>query len=81
MAWLDLGDADGELVKITSGGWRVVPGDGPLFRRTRLTCPLPKPLPGGDLGRRYSLLLTRRATAAASGTTATATAAVPASRR
>lgn len=55
-AWLDLGDADGELVRITAGGWQVVPGGGPLFRRTRLTGALPKPARQGDLGRLRELL-------------------------
>jgi hypothetical protein len=49
-AWLDLGDADCEMIRITPGGWQAVPGGGPLFRRTRLTGALPKPARDGDLG-------------------------------
>ena len=55
--WLDLGTPSGELVRITADGWEIVPGGGPLFRRTRLIGPLPKPSCGGDLGKLRDLLL------------------------
>jgi hypothetical protein len=50
--WLDLGTADGDIIRVTADGWAVADGPGPLFRRTRLTGPLPRPAePGnGDLG-------------------------------
>lgn len=54
--WLDLGDTEGDLVRITPEGWRIVAGDGPLFRRTRLVGRLPKPATGGDLARLRGLL-------------------------
>jgi hypothetical protein len=49
--YLDLGSADGKVVRVTAGGWRVL-GTAPeevLFRRTALTSPLPEPTHGGDL--------------------------------
>lgn len=57
-AWLDLGGDRDELVKITPGEWGVVPsdGDGPLFRRTRLTGELPEPQRGACLGAFRDLL-------------------------
>ncbi|HUZ29931.1 MAG TPA: hypothetical protein VMU90_11855, partial [Solirubrobacteraceae bacterium] len=54
--WLDLGTRDCELVRITAGGWQIMRGGGPLFRRTRLTGALPKPSPDGDLSRLRELL-------------------------
>jgi hypothetical protein len=54
--WLDLGTTSGELVKITADGWEIQPGDGPLFRRTRLTGPLPKPGRDGNLAALRALL-------------------------
>ena len=54
--WLDLGTAPGDLVRITAAGWEIVPGGGPLFRRTRLTGALPKPARDGDLAALRGLL-------------------------
>ena len=55
-AWLDLGNADGDLVRITAQGWQIIAGGGPLFRRTRLTGTLPKPAADGDLSALRGLL-------------------------
>lgn len=46
---LDLGDVSGRVVRIDPGGWTVLPSSPVLFRRTRLTGPLPAPVPGGSL--------------------------------
>jgi len=55
-AWLDPGTPDGELIRITPGEWKRSPSGGPLFRRTRLTGPLPEPDPAGDLSAIRELL-------------------------
>jgi hypothetical protein len=54
--WVDLGNADGDLARITAAGWEIVSGGGPLFRRTRLTGALPKPAPSGDISALRALL-------------------------
>lgn len=48
---IDLGDETGRAIVVTPEGWRVVkaPPAGVLFRRTRLTAPLPRPSHGGKL--------------------------------
>lgn len=50
--WLDPGTNTHEIVRITPRGWSVEPGagpagGGPMFRRTRLSGPLPEPAPAG----------------------------------
>ncbi|MEU2428689.1 hypothetical protein ABZ611_04065 [Streptomyces sp. NPDC007861] len=52
VTWLDLGRADGESVRLASGGWALThpcPDTGPVWRRTKLVRPLPRPdrSPGG----------------------------------
>ncbi len=54
--WLDLGTPTGEAVRLTAGGWEVTGWGVPMFRRTTLTGPLPKPSPGGDLNTLWSLV-------------------------
>lgn len=52
---VDLGDQSGDAVLITADGWTV--GTAPvLFRRTRLTSALPRPLRGGSLDDLRALL-------------------------
>jgi 5S rRNA maturation endonuclease (ribonuclease M5) len=46
---VDLGDASGQAVVISPGGWQVVDHAPVLFRRTAATGILPEPQPGGDL--------------------------------
>ncbi|WP_217915411.1 hypothetical protein [Miltoncostaea marina] len=48
---VDLGDETGQVIVIEGGHWaiRKAPPDGIVFRRTRLTSPLPKPKRGGGL--------------------------------
>jgi len=55
---IDLGRGDGTLVRVSPGGWRVErdDADGPLFRRSRLTSPLPLPARGGHLSELRDLL-------------------------
>jgi hypothetical protein len=45
---LDLGDASGRCVVVTSAGWQVVDNPPVRFRRTALTGVLPDPISGGD---------------------------------
>jgi hypothetical protein len=46
---LDLGDPTGRVVSLTPQGWEVAERSPVLFRRTKLTSPLPEPERGGDL--------------------------------
>ena len=54
-AWLDLGTDDGRAVLLTRDGW-TIRNDGPLFRRTNLTGPLPEPDSNGSLAPLWGLL-------------------------
>ncbi len=55
---LDLGRSDGQVVTVTSSGWKVGPAAAgqPLFRRSQLTQPLPIPQQGGRLQELRGLL-------------------------
>lgn len=53
---LDLGTADGRCVVIRPGEWRAESRSPVLFRRTRLTSPLPDPYKAGDLSKLRDLL-------------------------
>lgn len=57
-AWLDLGDRDGHVIALKeAGGWEVRNStSGVLFRRTKLTGALPKPISGGSLERLWEVL-------------------------
>ncbi len=48
---IDLGDPEGRAVVVQGGEWKVTkaPPSGVLFRRTRMTGPLPSPARGGSL--------------------------------
>ena len=48
-AWIDLGDRDCRVIRISGGGWTVENAAPVLFRRTALTAPMPLPQPGGTL--------------------------------
>jgi hypothetical protein len=54
-AWIDLGDSTGEAIRVDADGWNIsVP---PVrFKRTALTAPLPRPMPGGELAELWRLL-------------------------
>ncbi|MDP9429572.1 MAG: ATP-binding protein, partial [Actinomycetota bacterium] len=54
--WLDLGDATGRAVRITSTGWQVMDAAPVLFRRTALNAALPVPVPGGKLSELWGWL-------------------------
>ena len=47
--WIDLGDAEGHVVRVKPGGWKVKRRAPVLFTRTELAAPLPMPERGGDL--------------------------------
>lgn len=55
---LDLGDATGQAVEVTTSGWTVrqPSADLPLFRRSSATRPLPVPERGGSMGTLCDLL-------------------------
>ncbi|MGI8446060.1 MAG: hypothetical protein ACR2MP_02515 [Streptosporangiaceae bacterium] len=53
---LDLGTANGRCVLIRPGGWRAESRSPVLFRRTRLTAPLPDPFKAGDLSKLRGLI-------------------------
>ncbi len=54
---LDLGRPDGTVVEVTDEGWESYrPYSGPLFRRTKLTAPLPEPAEEGDLEHLWRLV-------------------------
>lgn len=53
--WVDLGDPEEKVVRITGGSWQVTTECPVLFRRTALTGAMPVPVPG-DLGELWSLL-------------------------
>ncbi len=56
-SYIDLGDADERVVRITAEGWSVVHDDVPvLFRRTKLTGALPEPQRGGSLTALFSVI-------------------------
>lgn len=46
---VDLGDTQGQAVLVGPGGWRIIERSPVLFRRSRLTAPLPVPIAGGTL--------------------------------
>jgi hypothetical protein len=48
---IDLGDAEGRAVVVANGTWTVksAPPPGIVFRRTRITAAMPKPVRGGSL--------------------------------
>lgn len=46
---IDLGDEEGRAVVVRPGEWRHLTKPPVIFKRTRLTAPLPLPVPGGDL--------------------------------
>lgn len=46
---LDLGRADGQVVRVGPSGWRVLDESPVLLRRTQLTAPMPDPSPDGSL--------------------------------
>lgn len=56
--FVDLGDADGRVVEVEAGRWRVreAGGDVPVFRRTAASMPLPEPVRGGSLEELRALL-------------------------
>jgi len=47
--WLDLGNANWEVVEITAAGWRVIANPPVRFRRAAGMLPLPPPEPGGSV--------------------------------
>jgi len=54
---IDLGTADGRCVVTSAHGWRREPRSPVLFRRTKLTSPIPEPVRDGDgLGKLRDLL-------------------------
>lgn len=54
---LDLGQPDGTVVEVTHEGWETYRRtDGPLFRRTKLTAPLPEPAQQPDLEHLWHLV-------------------------
>ena len=53
---LDLGTPDGRCVVVRPGSWTAESRSPVLFRRTRLTAPLPDPYRRGDLSRLRALL-------------------------
>lgn len=54
--WLDLGDATGRAIAITSTGWTVRPTPPVLFKRTALMAALPEPVHGADLAELWEWL-------------------------
>jgi hypothetical protein len=55
--FLDLADQERRVVEVEPGGWRLLPGDPPVyFRRPRGLLPLPVPVPGGDLAELRQIL-------------------------
>jgi hypothetical protein len=54
--WLDLGDATGRAVAITSAGWIVQPSPPILFKRTALMSPLSEPVHGAGLAELWQWL-------------------------
>jgi hypothetical protein len=53
---VDLGAADGRVVLVEPGGWRIIDRAPVLFRRSGLTAPLPEPTRGGSLDGLRALL-------------------------
>jgi hypothetical protein len=53
---IDLGDEQGRAVVVKPGEWRHLTKPPVIFKRTRLTAPLPLPVPGGDLEELRGLL-------------------------
>lgn len=55
---LDLADASGRVVRIAADGWTVLDAapEGVLFRRTRLSAPMPEPVRGGDIAELWTHL-------------------------
>lgn len=47
--YIDTGDTDGNVIVIDGGKWHVTNKAAVLFRRTRLTAEMAKPIAGGDL--------------------------------
>ena len=47
--WIDMGDTDNHVIHIYGGEWNIVTDAPVLFRRTKLTQAMPKPVCGGDV--------------------------------
>jgi Domain of unknown function (DUF3854) len=47
--WIDMGDTDNHVIHIDGGEWNIVTDAPVLFRRTKLTQAMPKPVCGGDV--------------------------------
>ena len=58
--WVDLGDARGRAVRITSEGWSVIDKPTVMFRRWNHMMPLPVPETGGDLCTIFRFLNVKR---------------------
>ena len=57
--YIDLGDKNEHVLRVTSTGWEVLDGDAnipALFRRTSLTAALPIPERGGDVNRLWEFV-------------------------
>lgn len=49
VTYIDLGDTQGRMIRISGGRWELVDTAPVLFRRTNVTGALPEPVRGGDL--------------------------------
>ncbi len=57
VVYIDIGDVQGSVVRISGDGWSVIDNEVPVrFRRTRLTGELPVPARGGRLEELWSIL-------------------------
>lgn len=54
--YIDIGDNTGDVIEVTSSGWRILSDSPVLFARTELTEPLPRPEPDGDVTRVFEMV-------------------------
>jgi hypothetical protein len=53
---IDLGRADGQVLRVDANGWQVMPDSSVVWRRTRLSGELPLPERGGSLDELHAIL-------------------------
>jgi Domain of unknown function (DUF3854) len=52
--WIDMGDTGNHVIHIEGGEWNIVTDAPVLFRRTKLTQAMPRPVAGGDVSALWS---------------------------
>jgi len=57
--YIDAGDSAGRVIEISAGTRHYADAVPVLFKRTRLTAPMPEPVAGGDISRLWEFVPVR----------------------